>query len=227
MNILTDLLFNNQDVKYREFSKKLIPDTKYPIIGVRAPIIKNIAKSNVFRDEIFYEFINDKHLYYEEYLLHGMALGYKKLDFDETLSHLVSFLPYIDNWAICDSTVSGLKIFKKNLPKIFEKVKLWIKSDNPYTVRFAIVTLLNYFLGENFSEEVLNLAFSACCEHYYINMAIAWLISVALVKNYPNTVKLIESKTLPKFVQNKSIQKAVESFRISTDVKEYLKTFKV
>ena len=227
MNILTKLLFDNQDLKYKEFSKKLIPDTNYPIIGVRAPTIKNIAKDAAKNDDAFQSFINHKHEYYEEFLLHGLLIGQKKLSVDQTLTLLEDFLPCIDNWAICDCTVSALKVFKKDLPKVFLKVKEWIKSDRPYTVRFALVTLLDYFLGENFNEEVLSLAVSACTNHYYINMAIAWLISVALVKNYTQTISLIESKVLPKFVQNKSIQKAVESFRISNETKEYLKSFKI
>lgn len=226
MNDLTRLLIDNQDIKYKEFSKKLIPDTSYPIIGVRVPTIKNIVKSIKNNKEEVISFLADKHTYYEEYFLHGLLIASEKENLSWVLDNIERFLPFIDNWAICDSTVSGLKIFKKNLPAVFNKVKVWIKSDNLYTVRFAIVTLLGYFLGENFCEEVLSIAISACCEHYYINMAIAWFISVALVKNYAQTVKLIESKTLPKFIQNKSIQKAVESFRISTDVKEYLKTFK-
>jgi 3-methyladenine DNA glycosylase AlkD len=121
----------------------------------------------------------------------------------------------------------GLKIFKKHKSLVFKYVKNLLKSDNPYAVRFAIVTMLAYFLGEDFNDEVLDLAKGACCNNYYVNMAIAWLYSVALVKNYNQTIKYIENKNLPKFVHNKSIQKAKESYRITADIKNYLNSLKI
>jgi 3-methyladenine DNA glycosylase AlkD len=227
MSDLLIKLINNQDIVYQSFTKKLIPDTKFLIIGVRSPIIKKIAKEASQDKELYTRFFNEKHLYYEECLLHGAILGQLKINISETLTFLDDFMPYIDNWSVCDCTVMCLKIFKKHKNLVFSYVKNLLKSDNPYAVRFAIVTMLSYFLGDNFNEEVLDLAKSACCENYYVNMSIAWLFSVALVKNYNQTVKYIENKNLPKFVHNKSIQKAKESYRITADIKNYLNSLKI
>lgn len=222
---LTEQLKIFSENEYREFSKKLIPDTNYPILGVRVPKIKQLAK-NAITDGVAQNFLNEKHTFYEEYFLHGIILGNLKIEFDNLLEKIESFLPYIDNWAICDSTVSALKIFKKHKAEVFERLKVWLNSSNPYTVRFAIVTLLWYFIDEEFLDSAIILAKNACCEHYYVNMAIAWFYSIALVKFYNKTLPSIEQKQLPLFVHNKTIQKAVESFRLDKNRKQYLKTLK-
>lgn len=227
MSELLIRLKENQDKTYQAFSKKLIPDTNFLIIGVRSPIIKKIAKEVSQDKELYTTFFNEKHRYYEECLLHGAILGQLKTNISEILTFLDSFMPYIDNWSVCDCTVLGLKIFKKHKDLVFSYVKNLLNSANPYAVRFAIVTMLAYFLGDDFNEEVLTLAKSACCNNYYVNMAIAWLYSVALVKNYNQTIKYIENKNLPKFVHNKSIQKAKESYRITADIKNYLNSLKI
>lgn len=226
MNILTKSLFDNSDDKYRDFSKKLIPDTKYKIIGVRVPVIKSIGKTAV-KNNCAYSFLNEKHELYEEYFLHGIILGYLKVDFSDIMKKTEEFLPYIDNWAICDSTVAGLKIFKKYPEKVLDRVKIWIKSDKPYTVRFAIVTLLDYYLDDNFNSAILELVANVKSEHYYINMSVAWFFSVALIKRYKLTIPYLTENRLGKFVHNKSIQKATESYRINDKEKVYLKTLKI
>lgn len=225
-NTLTEQLSNNANEKYREFSKKLIPDTDYKIIGVRTPIIKNIAK-NAVKTNGCYAFLTEKHELYEEYFLHGIILGYLKTDFFDLIEEIEKFLPYIDNWAICDSTVAGLKIFKKHPDKVLDRVKIWIKSENPYTVRFGIVTLLDYYLDDNFSSAILELVANIKSEHYYIKMAAAWFFSIALIKRYESTISYLTENRLEKFVHNKSIQKAMESYRINDKEKVYLKTLKI
>lgn len=227
MSTILEQLFFCQDLSYKKFAEKLVPDTSYEIIGVRAPIIKKIAKEISLDNEKYMRFINMPHKYYEECLLHGAILGCAKLNISDLLSFLDCFMPNIDNWCVCDCTVSGLKIFKKHKSLVLEKIKIWLKSDNPYSIRFALVTLLNYYLGDDYNDKVLPLAKSACCDNYYVNMAVAWLISVALVKNYQHAIKVLENNTLPKFVHNKSIQKAKESFRISEDKKIYLNSLRV
>ena len=226
MKSIVELLFENQDIKYKNFHQKLMPTiNKESVIGVRIPKIKEIIK--IVRNEPFVkEFMQDlPHKYYEENNLHGGLLNSIQEE-KEFFDFVEKFIPYIDNWATCDFTVSYLKSVKKYKKEFFERIKVWVKSNKPYVVRFAIVLLLTYYKDE-FTKEIFDLVNSIKSKEYYVNMAIAWFYSVALVKNYDIAVKIIESKTLPTFIQNKSISKAVDSFRISDKNKEYLKTLRV
>lgn len=228
MNDFTKLLFSKQDLKYKEFSAKLIPDTKYEMIGVRVPEIKRIVKliSGEQNKDAVYSFLDESHRYYEEYMLHGLLIANLN---DSALSYryLEKFLPKIDNWAICDTVVSSLKKLAKNKSALYDKILVWIKSDEVYTVRFGIVCLLAYFVKNEYIDKLIDIILSVKTDEYYINMALAWLISVMLVKNYRETLPLIESKTLTKFVQNKAIDKARDSRRIDQTKKEYLKKYKI
>ena len=224
---LLQLLLDNVDKEYAAFSKKLIPDTKHEILGVRIPIIRKIAKDAANNFEQILDFLNATHTYHEEFMLHGLILGHLNINISELLTFIDVFIPHIDNWAVCDSFVSSLKVIKKDKKLFFEKIKFYLKSKNVYQIRFAIVALLWYYIDEEYIDEILDLAKDACCENYYVNMAIAWLYSVALTKNYDKAVKYLQNKCLPKFVHNKSIQKAIESFRIDKTKKQYLKTLKI
>lgn len=225
MHLFTKQLLSLKDEKYCEFSKKLVPDTKKEIIGVRAPLIKRLIKEN--NDfTLISNFFQEKHVFHEEFLLHGLLIATIK-DVNQALSLLSEFVNQIDNWAVCDSTVSALKIFKKYPKQALDFAKKSILSPNPYVVRFGVVILLDYFLDDNFSNEIITLVKNISSEHYYVNMAIAWFFSVALVKQYDTALSVILEKNLPKFVNNKSIQKAIESFRIDKDKKEYLRKLKV
>ena len=225
MNV-TKLLIDNSEVNYKLFSQKLIPDTKYKILGVRVPKIKKIAKDMLKVKDVCFEFLNEKHEYFEEYFLHGIILGNLKSDYNHVINLLNDFLPSVDNWAICDSTVSAMKIFKNNRADAFKQINVWLKSKNAYTIRFAIVSLLQYFIDDEYIDRAISLAQSVLSEHYYTNMAVSWFFSVALVKQYDKTIEIFRQKNLPLFIHNKSIQKAIESFRISDDKKQYLKTLK-
>ena len=227
MSKLTNILLDNKDEKYKIFSKKLIPDTSYPIIGVRVPIIKTIAKRFKNDEKLKNDFIKDKHLYYEEYFLHGLLIATEKDNINWVFDALENFLPLIDNWAICDSCVMAMKIFNKNKGAVLNKVKTWLKSSHPYTVRFALVTLLSYFTSPEYCDEVLSIIKNVKSERYYVNMALAWLISVMLIKNYDKTLGLFTNVSLEKFVHNKSIQKAIESFRIPNEQKLELRKLKI
>ncbi len=224
---ITNKLFELSEKEYKIFSEKLIPDTKLEILGVRTPLIKKYAKY-LCKDtpHLVNDFLCAKHQYYEEWLLHGFLLSYEK-DIDALILQLNNFLPYIDNWAICDCSVMALKIFKKNPIKTLDFIKNCIKSNKPYIVRFGIVALLSYFLDTNFSNEILLLINDIKSEHYYVNMALAWFYSIAIIKQYKSILPLIKSQSLPKFVHNKAIQKATESFRVPFDTKQYLKTLKI
>lgn len=219
-------LFELQDLKYRDFNAKLIPETdKERIIGVRTPELRKYARTLVKSGE-WKEFVSElPHQYHEENCLHGFILGILKVDYEEFILLLDAFLPYVDNWAVCDGICP--KIFKKYPAETYEKIKIWLKDSHPYTVRFGLVSLLQYFLDEEFQPEMLSLAAELHREEYYINMAIAWYLSFALIKQYEYTLPLIESKTLEPWIQNKTIQKAIESYRISEDRKAYLRTLKV
>ena len=225
MDKITKLLFEMRDEKFRDFTSKLIPGVnKELIIGVRVPEIRRLAKA-LSADERK-KFISElPHKYHEENLLHGAILQLIKNDIGEVISETEKFLPYIDNWAVCDMSQS--KLLGKYPDMVFGKACEWAKSEKTYTVRFAIDVLLQFFLDENFKSEVFSLAESIVSEEYYINMALAWFWSFALIKRYDEALPIIESKRLPAFVHNKAIQKARESYRISDERKEYLKTLKI
>lgn len=222
--VATDL-FKLKDDTYAKFTAKLIPNIdSSSIIGVRTPELRKYAKEFI-KDECFNDFMNElPHKYHEENMLHGFIIGMNK-DLDETLNYLNKFLPYINNWAVCD-TISP-KIFKKDLKKVYKNIKLWVKSDDIYTVRFGIVTLLQFYLDDEFDEEYNKIISNIKSDEYYINIAASWYFSFALIKQYDKTIKLFESKTLNKWVHNKSIQKAIESYRINDEKKQYLKTLKI
>ena len=225
MHQITKRLIENIDLTYKDFSKKLIPDTKLKILGVRVPIIKKLAKEYK-NTPTAQAFLSEDHIYYEEWFLHGLLISQIK-DFNKAISLTEEFLPHIDNWGICDSFSASLKIFLKYPHEVYERILTWLKSDRPYVKRFAIVVLLDYFLDSNFDSKILTITSAIISDNYYVNMAIAWLFSVALVKHYNETITFIEQRTLPRFVHNKAIQKAIESFRISQDKKTYLRTLKI
>ena len=226
MEKITSELFALRDEAYHAFHKKLIPEIpEEKIIGIRTPALRAYAKQLAKRPEV-YDFLQElPHTYYEEYNLHGALLSLLYKDVESYLCELEKLLPYVDNWATCD--MMGPKVFKKNLPLVYEYVKKWIANGETYTVRFGVVTLLGYFLDEAFEEEMLSLAAGCCSEEYYVNMAVAWYFSMALVKQYDATLPYLLEKRLPKWVHNKSIQKAIESRQISDETKAYLRTLKL
>ncbi|NLB61504.1 MAG: DNA alkylation repair protein [Clostridiales bacterium] len=225
MRRILDGLFSLQDLEYMKFVSKLIPTIDPDsIIGVRSPALKAYFK-RIKAIDCKDEFIKSlPHKFYEENNLHASYIGEIR-DIDEVLAQLEVFLPYVDNWATCDTLPP--KIFKKHPQKVFDKVDIWLQSEHIYTVRFAIVTLLNFYLDEHFNPDMLYRLAKIQTNEYYINMAIAWYYSYALIKQYDTTIKLFEEKSLSKWIHNKSIQKAVESFRISPENKQYLRNLRI
>lgn len=218
-------LFELQDLKYKEFQCKLMPtinpDT---VIGVRTPELRRLAREFAKTPEAL-EFIKIlPHNYYEENNLHGFLIETIK-DYEVAIAAVEAFLPYINNWATCD--LISPKVFKKNLPELYEKIKVWLKSDQTYTVRFGIGMLLGFYLDEAFRPEMLDLVAGVRSEEYYINMMIAWYFATALAKQYDSTLPVIQERRLEKWPHNKAIQKAIESYRISDETKAYLRTLKV
>lgn len=216
-------LFALRDEKYRDFHKKLVPTVdETRIIGVRIPALRKYEKE--LSAETGSEYLDLlPHRYIEENNLHAFIISGMK-DFDEAMRRTDEFLPYIDNWATCDSFMP--KVFKKHPDEVYEKVKQWLKSERAYTVRYGLVTLLNNFLDGEFRLEMLDLAANLRSEEYYINMAVAWYFSIALVKQYDAALPYIIERRLDRWTHNKAIQKAIESYRISAETKAYLRSLK-
>lgn len=218
-------LFELQDLKYRDFHAKLMPTIdKEKVIGVRTPALRSYAKQ-FGKTEEAKEFIKVlPHKYYEENNLHGMLLEQIK-DYDELIIELEKFLPHIDNWATCD--LLSLRIVEKNLEDFLGKINKYIKSDQPYTIRFEISMLMKHYLDDNFKIEYANKVAAVQSEEYYVNMMRAWYFATALAKQYDSIIPFIEEKKLDVWTHNKAIQKSIESYRITPEQKEYLRTLKI
>lgn len=221
---IIDRLLGLQDVEYKEFHSKLMPTIDPDkIIGVRTPQLRKLAGSLKNETEIkgFMEAL--PHYYYEENNLHGFFIE-KIKDYDRCIEALNRFLPYVDNWATCD--MMNPKVFKKHLPELLYQIKVWIGSDETYTVRFAIKTLMNLYLDENYLEEYSDMVANVTSGEYYIKMAVAWYFATALAKQYDRILPYLLENRLDVWTHNKAIQKAVESYRITPEQKGYLKTLK-
>lgn len=226
MEKITQGLIALKDESYRQFHSRLMPNIPMDkIIGVRTPLLRKYAKEVAKIPEV-YDFLNElPHTYYEENNLHGALLGILYKDAECYLEQLEKFLPYVDNWATCD--MMSAKVFKKNLPLVYEHVKRWLKSDKTYTIRFGVVTLLGYYLEDAFKPEMLHMAAEINSKEYYVKMAVAWYFSMALVKQYESTIGYFTTSVLDTWTHNKAIQKAIESYRIDSDTKAYLRELKI
>lgn len=223
-DVIIKLLKQNSDEKYKAFNVKLIPNVdSEKSLGVSLVNLRKIAKS-IKGQEIVNEFLNDlPHFYLEENTLHGVLIEQIK-DVDECLERIDAFLPFVDNWQTCD--VFNPKILKKDSQKLLAFIEKWIKSDLEYTVRFAIGMLMRRFADDLFEVKYLEMVSEVKSDKYYVNMMCSWYFATLLAKQYDQTIKIIESNKLSDFVHNKSIQKAVESYRISDEQKIYLKSLK-
>ncbi len=213
-----------KDDKYKEFQSALVPNiSKDTILGVRTPEMRKIAK-DMFNTDEGKKFLKKlPHKYYEENLVHFFMIAMIK-DFDECVKETERFLPYIDCWPVCDQ--SSPKAFKKKHDEILPLIKKWIDSDHVYTSRFGMRMLMNEFLGEDFKPEYLTWVASKKGEDYYLKMMVAWYFATALAKQYDATIPFFEKHILDDWCHKKAIQKAVESFRVSDEHKEYLKTLR-
>ena len=218
-------LFAKQDIKYRDFQVGLIPGkTVDSMIGVRTPELRKFAKELLKNPEIG-DFLSAlPHQYFDEDQLHAFIISGMK-DFDKCMEELERFLPYVDNWATCDQM--SPKIFKKYRQQLFSRIEEWIKSDRTYTVRFAVGMLMEHFLDEDFDPKYPEMVAKLRSEEYYINMMIAWYFATALAKQYDTVIPYIEKKKLDVWTHNKTIQKAIESYRITPEQKEYLRSLKI
>ena len=227
MNNILDEIKNSADEKYGDFTAKLIPTvSRKKIIGVRAPIAKKIAKKYAggTAGENFLSSL--PHVYHDEYMVHAYMLGYPSLPFEDMKARILELLPYVDNWAVCDSLCASIKSFFGNRDLALDFVLFCLKSEHTYTVRFGLVCLLDYYIDEKHIDTLVSVAKTVKSEEYYINMALAWLVSIMLVKQYEKTLPIILGGALDLWVHNKSITKFAESRLPSREQKDYLKSLR-
>ena len=224
MKCISEELFKLQDIKYRDFQIKLVPNYSIDImIGVRTPDLRNYAKK-LLKENKYKDFLEElPHKYFDENQLHAFIISEIK-DYEKCIIYINKFLPYVDNWATCDQM--SPKIFKKNKDKLIIEIMRWIKSKETYTVRFGIGMLMQYYLDDDFNPKYLEKVSKIKSKEYYVNMMIAWYFATALAKQYDDAIKYIEKNILDKWTHNKTIQKALESYRITPSQKEYLKRLK-
>ena len=218
-------LFDLSDEKYKIFHSNLCPGTKN-ILGVRLPLLRKIAKDLSKSD--YESYLNDNnHEYYEEIMIEGLIIGYIKVDNDTRFNYIKNFIPYIDNWAVCDSFCNNLKFTNKNMNEVWNFLMTYLSSSNEFELRFVIVMILNYFLTEKFIDDVLNIFNNIHHEGYYVKMAVAWAISFAYIHFPEKTLEFLKNNNLDKFTYNKSLQKIIESNRVSKDDKNLMRSMKV
>ena len=223
--MILDRLYVLQDTKYRDFQGKLIPTVNpKDIIGVRTPDLRTLAKELAKQEDIGTFLDTLPHTYFDENQLHAFILSELK-DYGQCIERVKEFLPYIDNWATCDQL--SPKAFKKHKAELLKEIKTWLKSDKTYTVRFAVGMLMQHYLDDDFNVAYPKLVAAIKSDEYYINMMRAWYFATALAKQYDAIIPYIEQKKLDPWTHNKAIQKAVESYRIKAEQKEYLKTFRL
>ena len=222
---IREKLYDRQDLKYSDFQAKLIPGMETEkIIGVRTPDLRKIAKQMVKREDIGEFLENLPHEFFDENQVHAFVISELK-DYGRCVQGVERFLPFVDNWATCDQM--SPKVFKKHRPELLDSIKEWIRSEHTYTVRFAVGMLMQHYLDEDFDPAYPEMVAEVQSEEYYIRMMIAWYFATALAKQYEAVLPYIEERRLEPWTHNKTIQKAVESYRITPEQKEYLRSLKV
>ena len=221
---IKDRLFSEQDLKYKEFQLKLMPGVSFErVIGVRTPTLRKMAKELAKNPEIDVFLRDLPHEYYDENNLAGFIISELK-DYDKVIQYIDLQLPFIDNWATCD--LLSPKVFKKNRDRLKKDIERWFNSNEVFTKRFAIEMIMSHFLDEDFDESYFPRIAEIRSDEYYINMMIAWFFATALAKQWDSTIKFIENRKLQEWTHRKTIQKAIESYRITDEQKEYLRTLK-
>jgi len=217
-------LFELQDMAYRDFHSRLMPGIdKETIIGIRVPVLRKYAKS-IAGTELSEKFIKElPHRYYEENNLHMMLITGIK-DYDRCISEIERFLPYIDNWATCDFPAP--KCFENHKEDLLPVIKRWIASSETYTIRYGIGMLMRLYLDTDFDPEYVRIVAEVKSDEYYVNMMIAWYMATALAKQWDAVIPYIEEHRMSDWVHRKTIQKAVESYRITDEQKRYLKGYR-
>ena len=224
MDLVRKKLFELQDKEYQKFHSGLCPNTNN-IIGVRIPILRKIAKQ--IAKENPEEFLKHKKIeFYEEKMLYGFVIGYMKAPLEEKIKYLDKFVPMIDNWAVCDCTVSTFKFVQNNLEEMWNYLQKYISSNKEFELRFAIIMLMDYYLEDQYIDRVLKIYNKTKNEGYYVKMAVAWAIAEAYNKYPKKVMELLNKNNLDDFTYNKALQKMIESYRIEKSVKDNLRKMK-
>lgn len=225
MTNIQEKLFELRDKEYALFQAKLTPGIpKETFIGVRVPLLRKFAKEYIKTSESKDFLKSLPHHYYDENMLHGILISEIK-DYTQCIELTDKFLPYVDNWAVCD--IMSPKVFKKHKEELIKKIKTWSKSKHTYTCRFGMEMLMSHYLDEDFRPEYLQIPINVRSDEYYIKMMVAWFYATALAKQWDSTIQIIQDKRLEPWTHNKAIQKARESLRITQEQKEYLKSMKI
>lgn len=224
MEEIRNKLFLLADEKYKKFHSSLCPGTNN-IIGVRVPILRGVACEIVKGDWITY-LKTAENEYYEEIMLQGMVIGLAKMDLQDRLEYIKSFVPKIDNWAVCDVTCAGLKFTKKYMEEVWEFLNMYISSNKEFEIRFGIVMLLDFYITEEYITQVLEILNNIHHEGYYVKMAVAWAISICYIKFPKETMELLQENNLDTFTYNKALQKILESYRVPKEDKETIRKMK-
>lgn len=229
MESIIDELIKLADNDYKKFNSKLCPDTKKQMLGIRIPNLRKLAK-NIIKDNIpWNEFVrNENPQYFEEVILQGLIICYSKMDFDEKLEYLNDYVLKIDSWAINDTVVPTLKVKKCDLEKYWEYILPYTKSSLEFEVRFAVVSMLDYFIIDDYVDKVLIQLNKISHDGYYVKMAVAWALAEIGIKYHEKAINFLkENSSLDKFTYNKALQKMIESYRISDKQKENIKKMKI
>ena len=213
-----------KDEKYKEFHSKIVNNSKYVIIGIRSPISKSIAKE-ISKTNMEDYLDLEKGNYYEEVLIEGLVISKLK---DEKLfnKYFIKYIKKIDNWALCDSFSSSIKIVEKHPDKYFNICLDLINTNEEYKVRLGLVMILNHFINDENTKKIIKVIDNINSDKYYINMAVAWLIAEMYVKEKDITLEYLKKNNQNKFVQNKAISKINDSFRVTKEEKEMLKKYR-
>lgn len=223
-NGFINYLNNEADLEYKKFNTSIV-NTEKNVIGNRIPFLRKIAK-NISKGD-YKNFIKlNTHQTHEEIIIHGLIIGYLKLDMDNTIKMLDDFIIHIDNWAVNDITSSNLSVFKKEQDKGIEYIKTLINSDNPWFIRFSLTLMLSHYIDDANIDMVIDLAVRVENPHYYVMMAKAWLLSMIFVKYNEKIMIILENNILDKESHNKTISKIRESRQVSSKLKEEVNKLK-
>lgn len=221
---IRESIFELEDEKYRQFHSKLVPGTDN-IVGVRLPRLRDLAK-RLAKDDWRACILSTKDDYYEEIMLQGLLIGYAKTDIEEILRYIASFVPKINNWAVCDTFCNSLKITKKHMEQVWKFLQPYLTSHEEFEMRFGVVMLLTFYIEDKYIDRVLERLDRAKHEGYYVKMAVAWAISICFVKFPKKTMAYLRKNTLDDFTYNKALQKITESFRVDKETKVRIRSMK-
>ena len=217
-------LYEMQDLKYKEFDSSLCPNVDN-IIGVQVPKLRKIAKQLVKEEKK--EYLDLENIeYYEEKVVQGLMIGISKLTIENTKKYLEKFIPKIDSWAVCDTVCSSLKISKKYQKEMWEFLEKYIKGNEEFEIRFAVVMYIDYFLNEEYIDKVIKNIAEIKSNKYYVQMAIAWLLAESFINQKEKTMEYLKNNKLDNFTHNKAIQKIIDSYRVSQQDKEHVRTLR-